>query len=116
MRVPDGSFIDAPDPYVQIILPAIVVEGSLYACFLNLENEAELTPIDRGILQWPHPTARTGYLLVNVLTAGVVTEFAREAQAFRRAFGEEGYEPMQAMVKEWLKERADLQKAKAESQ
>jgi hypothetical protein len=94
-----------PDPFIQIILPTIVIEGSLYACFLNSSNEAELTPIDRGLVMWPHPVLGSGHRLINVLTEGSVNAFAEEALRFRDAIKNDGREQMTVVAAEWWRER-----------
>lgn len=68
------------DPHnCDVVMPVVVIDGSLFECFLSPDNTMELKERTRGIIIWRKNV--TGiHTIIHIVTANALDDFARDAR------------------------------------
>ncbi len=63
----------------EIVFPIVLVEGRLFECYLDEENNPILNEIQSGVLGWRNPIVSMPHTIIHILTLDTLPEFIKQA-------------------------------------
>jgi hypothetical protein len=66
-------------PFVELVVPVIVIEGRMFECFMNEAAQIEVKEVSEGTLVWRNPIARLPNTIIKVTTLPHLSSLVTQA-------------------------------------
>ncbi|MGD0995952.1 MAG: hypothetical protein ABR909_10580 [Candidatus Bathyarchaeia archaeon] len=89
-----------------VSFPVVILDGSLYECYLNKDGEVIVEEAEIGTLLWRNPVVGMPHSIVNIVPMGYIDTFLKGAIKTSRMLTENCSRELNSAISEFRKEKA----------